>query len=326
MVISNATFQDSFVSDGNDKVIMVPADTVKIEVLNKTAYEQNAADLSAKFIWYRGYNQGESTVITKLGNQANDPLTAANLATGGIVVSEEINFGLAAGTTVTDITAGAQVTSASHGLQTGDIARLSNLTGAKQLEGIDFFVTRDGANTFTLTYFNAGAGNIVAAAAPGASALVKKVTSNFPYKPLRVAISGISQAAQAVVTVCQAHGYSVGQKVLMRVPAAYGMVEMDQKVGTIQAVTASTFTLDIDSSAFTAFAFPVTADAPFDFAQAESYGDNLGAERASASYTPPAGRVYDNGMIEVTLTGGATGPGGAASDVIYWNAYQAINL
>lgn len=325
MVIGNAIFQNTFISDGNDKYIEVPADTVKIEVLNKTAFEQNTADLSAMFIWYQGYNSGESTVVKKLGNQTLDPLTAANLATGGIVVENDVNRALAAGTTVTNISTAAKVTSASHGLQTGDVARLSSITGAKQLEGIDFYVTRDDANNVTLTYFNSGAGAIVAAASPGASALIKKVNTEYPFKPKRTYIAGISKAAQAVVTVTEAHGYVVGQQVLMRVPAKYGMTQMDSQIGTIQAKTASTFTLDIDSSAFTAFSFPVTADAPFDFAVAEPYGDNLGVERANNS-APPAGTVYDNGMIRVLLTGGATGPGGAASDVIYWNAYQAINL
>lgn len=326
-------FQNSFISTGADVYIDVPADTVKIEVMNKTAYEQSGSDLRAIFIWNRGYTYGQNTVISKLGAQANEPLTAASITSGGIYVNEDINFELSAvqPNAITNISAGAQITSVAHGLLTGDVVRLSNLTGAKQLEGIDFYVTRNDPDNFTLTYFNAGAGNITAAAAPGAAAAVRKVKSNFPFKPLRVAIAGISKASQAVVTVCQAHGYSVGQKVLMRVPAAYGMVEMDSRVGTIQAVTASTFTLDINSSSFTAFAFPATAAAPFDFAEVSPYGDNLGKERAQEGAatnpsTQPAGRVFDNGMIRVLLTGGATGPAGAATNVIYWNAYQAINL
>ncbi len=59
------------------------------------------------------------------------------------------------------------------------------------------------------------------------------------------------------------HGFLVGQVVKMVCPAAFGMVEIDGLQGEITAISVAnnTITLDIDSSAFTAFEFPDSATA-----------------------------------------------------------------
>lgn len=59
------------------------------------------------------------------------------------------------------------------------------------------------------------------------------------------------------------HGMIVGQKVKLSVPAEYGMAEINGLEGNVTAIntTNNTITLDIDSSSFSAFAFPATAAA-----------------------------------------------------------------
>jgi hypothetical protein len=71
--------------------------------------------------------------------------------------------------------------------------------------------------------------------------------------------AGITQAAQAVVSCSVAHDFSVGEKLSFRVPSEFGMSEINNVSGIVQSVGNYTATLDIDSSGFTAFAFPTSA-------------------------------------------------------------------
>lgn len=63
-----------------------------------------------------------------------------------------------------------------------------------------------------------------------------------------VAITGISKASQAVVTVA-AHTLVIGDAVLIN--GAVGMTEINNLIGIVQSTTATTITLNIDSTSFT---------------------------------------------------------------------------
>ena len=76
--------------------------------------------------------------------------------------------------------------------------------------------------------------------------------------PLAGAV-GITQAANAVVSMSVAHDFSVGEKVTLRVPSAYGMLEANNKSAIVTAVGTYTVTLDLDSSGFSAFLPPTSA-------------------------------------------------------------------
>lgn len=65
------------------------------------------------------------------------------------------------------------------------------------------------------------------------------------------AITGITQAASAVVTV-GAHAYSVGQSV--HFSGVVGMTQINGRRGTITAFSGTTITVDINSTTFTAYA------------------------------------------------------------------------
>jgi uncharacterized protein (TIGR02217 family) len=72
---------------------------------------------------------------------------------------------------------------------------------------------------------------------------------------LQKAITAISQASSAVVTVGAAHGFAVNDKVYLSGVA--GMVEINGLVGTVTATAATTITLGaLDSSNFTAYSGP----------------------------------------------------------------------
>lgn len=64
-------------------------------------------------------------------------------------------------------------------------------------------------------------------------------------------ITGISQASSAVLTLSASHGRVVDDSV--HISSVSGMTEINGLRGTITAVTATTVTVDIDSSLFTAY-------------------------------------------------------------------------
>lgn len=68
-------------------------------------------------------------------------------------------------------------------------------------------------------------------------------------------ITGITKAANAMITAAY-HGYTVGQQVYIRTedPVAFGMTEILDRWLTVMTVpNANQFTVDIDSTGFTAF-------------------------------------------------------------------------
>jgi hypothetical protein len=66
-------------------------------------------------------------------------------------------------------------------------------------------------------------------------------------------INNITQANPAVVTTAAAHSLQIGDRVQLILLSTSGMQEIDHRVATISAVTGTTFTTDIDASAFSAF-------------------------------------------------------------------------
>jgi hypothetical protein len=67
-----------------------------------------------------------------------------------------------------------------------------------------------------------------------------------------VNISTITQANPGAITTAAPHGYSTGDKVF--ITAVGGMTEVNDKIYTITVTGASTFTIGIDTSGFTAYA------------------------------------------------------------------------
>jgi hypothetical protein len=214
------------------------------------------------------------------------------------------------------------------GLADGDIVRLYNVTGGLQLNGLDFTIDTIIANTsFELAYMAqivlTGAGTF------------RKIPYNPIYYPRARYISSITQAAQAVVQLTVTHGYKVGQVVRFIVPSvagsavSYGMTEMNNLQGTILAIDLvnNTITVDIDSSGFTAFAFPTTALAASGFtpAQVVPIGQNT-AESLDAGVDILTDATVNEALVGIQLIAGAFSPAGQAADVIYWVAGKSFSI
>lgn len=311
--------QGRFTSTGVAKTLAIRSDVDWIEIYNTTnsAAVGNVLGRGVKFYWQRGMASGSD--IRTFKTNATNVLEQAVDATNGVTLTDTTVMQTLAPQTVTSVSGaapGVVATGNTTGLVNGDVVRLFSIVGGKQLEVIDFQIGAVIANTsFTLANMPA----IVAANAPGASAIYRKISFDSYYYPRSRYICAITAAASAVVTTTVDHAYTVGQVVRMNVPEAFGMREMNGLQGTITAVTASTFTLNIDSTGFTPFAFPLTAAAPFTPATVVPFGD-----AAQVPYESVLdGATLNAGLIGVTLaadTAAAAGPAGTTADVIYWRA------
>lgn len=191
-------------------------------------------------------------------------------------------------------------------LRDGDVVRIINTTGAQQLGGMDFTITVFDATHFDLINMPA----IVAAAGPGS---IRVIPFDPIFYPRHRSITKITQAAQAVITTSVDHGYQVGDALRFTVPAAFGMVEINGLTGNVVAVTAHTFTIDIDTTAFTAFAFPLTGAVPFTPAIVVPFGEDI-------TYGTLGDATENTATIGIKLAAGITGPAGSNGDVIVWRA------
>lgn len=220
----------------------------------------------------------------------------------------------------------------------GDIVRIYNTTGDLTISGMDFQISSASGSQYTLLGLANVSGNGLAAASAGNTRRI----STLAVEPEFLYVTNISNATQAVVStsVDPANYYVVGMKLHFSVPSSFGMTQMDQKTGTITAVNAVgagtnigayNVTVDIDSTAFTAFTFPASALSP--------------TARLFATVAPAGAKTATNPTTNVTtgynfdyqpfrtgqfvpylfLAGGAASPAGANADVIDWVAYKFEN-
>jgi hypothetical protein len=219
-------------------------------------------------------NQGIATYITSGGTTLNQ----AAVTTNGISIYDgSQGFTLGPNITGTTITQAnpAVATATAHGLQTGDQVIFNNLAVMKQIGGIPFTVTVTGANTFTIPINTSGF------AAAETAFTINKILVNNLYFPNTLVITGITQANPMVVTTSTNHNLKVGQQVRFRIPAVFGMQQLNVGPnnslyglqGVISAVTSTTFTIaTVNSTSFTAFVWPVVGKVPFTPAQAIPVG------------------------------------------------------
>lgn len=327
--MTNTTIlQGSFTSDGTAKDILFVNGVDWIKVYNITVADAaQTTAIGVEYKWFKGMPAGHGLEYKK-SNAAN----AANLVdyvhTGMFTEFDASLSTLGAKLAVTAISNAAipvVTTGVNHTLNFGDIVRLIDITGAQQFGGMDFTVGKNtlGANTFSLDY----APQIVA----GTTGFYRLVPTSYFYKfyPRTRYITNITQAAQAVITMSVSNNYALGQKVRLSVPAEFGMVEMNGLSGTIVARTLSntvnSITVDIDSTAFTAFSFPLTTGTPFTPAQVSIFGENTAASIAGG-VDILSDAVYNSMTKGLILGAGADAPAGQNGDLIFWEAGTSFSV
>lgn len=222
----------------------------------------------------------------------------------------------------------------------GDIIRIYGTTGMLQIGGMDFQISTVSGAGYTLLGLPATASNGFAAVAT--AGFTRRVSSVAAVDPEYLYVTNISQATQAVVStsIDPSFTYVVGMKIRLSIPSSFGMIEANGLTGKIIAVNAVSatsnigaynLTLDIDSSAFTAFAFPASTLSP----TAPLFA-TLAPAGASTQFDPVTlvqtgydfqKQPFRTGQFTpyMFIGGGAASPAGAALDVINWSAYKFEN-
>lgn len=312
--------QGSFLSTGASKTIQLRSDVDWMEVYNysQAGTTQNPGR-GCQFYWQRGMSQDTGLSYSKTNSANSLNLTA--LTSGGFTYVDTSLDPVAARLSLTGVSADATplvTLTATTGLVSGDVVRFSDVSGAYQLGGVDFTIGSLIANTsFTLPYMSQLGG-------AGTGGYIRKIKYEPLFYPRRRYISAITQASQAVVTLTVTHQFTVGQQVRFIVPDAYGMIQMNNLTGEISAINTSTntVTVNIDSSAFTTFAFPASGGA-FTPAQLVPVGEGTDTTIANPNLLDDA--TVNLGYIGMILAGGASSPAGSNGDTIYWKAGKSFS-
>jgi len=222
----------------------------------------------------------------------------------------------------------------------GDVLQFYSTTGMLQIGGLVAQISSVSGSGYTLLGLPATASNGFASAAT--AGFTRRISQFNAVEPEFLYVTNISQATQAVVSlsVDPSLHYVVGMKMYFSVPFSYGMTQMQGLTGKIVAVNAVAassnigaynVTVDIDSSAFTAFAWPASTSSPTAalFATVSPAG-------ASTQFDPVTlvqtgydfqKQPFRTGQFTpyMFLGAGAASPSGAAADIINWMAYKLEN-
>jgi len=336
---------DSFTSAGIGVKIPLPSSADYFETINTTQMGLTGT-VCVRGEWYGPkFGVGASAVNDgirwrKAGSSAIliDKFTTSTASDGFTYVTTSPVVEAQSASAITAITnANPAVVAQTNTYSNGDVLQFYNTTGMLQIAGMNFQISSASGSGYTLLGLPATVSNGFAAA--GTAGFTRRISSFNAVEPGFLYITNISQAIQAVVStsVDPSSHYAVGMKIHLSVPYSFGMTQMNQLTGKILAVNAVSatanigaynLTIDIDSSAFTAFAFPLSTSSP-----TVSLFAALAPAGASTQVDPVTGVVtgYDfqkqpfrTGQFVpyMYLGGGAASPAGAALDIIDWKAYK----
>jgi hypothetical protein len=332
-VVFSGTNQGRFTSNGQPTTIQLPSGVDWMWVYNQTQQYAAGAAQGVEFYWQLGMTQGRGTQYTKTAS--TNALAVSQIAAnaGFYFVNSTVNIP-GPSLSLTGITSGTPPvvnTANTSSLNPGSIVRIFNTVGAQQLGGLDFTVgTISAGVSFTLAYMQP-----IVSANPGAGTFRVIPYNPYFYPPLRY-ITNISQANQAIVTLSVTHQFTVGQSVRFVIPTvsatAFGMTQLNGVEAAIVAINqadvdgyTNTITVDVNTSGFSAFAFPLTTDPGFTPAQvipvgewtavALQYGQNILGDATN-----------NTGYFGLQLMAGANSPAGSSADVIYWVAGKSFSV
>lgn len=321
--------QGSFTSAGVGVKINLPSSADYFKVMNLTQLATTqATGRGVMFEWYKGLVADDKAIEWKKTN-STDAMNLVLVSSGGFTYVETSPVVEAqAANAITAITqANGAVVSQVNTYSEGDFIRIYDVTGMLQISGMVFQISSVSGAGYTLNGLNSSG---FAAAATGGH--TRRISKAAAVEPQFLYVTAISQAAQAVVTfsIDPSLYYAVGMKMYFSVPSSFGMVEMNGLTGTILSVDSANYqvTVDINSSAFSAFAFPASTASPT--AQLWAIAAPAGVQ-TSVDPTTLVQTGY-NFQLQPFRTGqftpymylasGAQSPAGSNGDVVVWQAFK----
>jgi hypothetical protein len=331
-VVFSGTVQGTFVGTGQNILLPIREGVDWINVYNTTvAAASQTTAIGVQYYWQFGMPPGAMIAYFKSNAAAAANLTQY-LTTGGFYpYNNTINIPgpSVALTAISTGTPPVVSTTNTAGLVNGSVVRIFNTTNAQQFGGVDFTIGNVITNTsFTLAY----APTISPAGTSGTFRMIPY--DPYFYPPTRV-ISNISNATQAIVTLNVTHAYTIGQVVRFVIPTvtstSFGMTQLDGVAGTIVNIGQSdvngytnTITVDVDTTSFGTFAWPVTTDPFTTLPQIVPVGENT-AQAIASNVNLLGDSEVNIGQLGITLTGGQNHPGGANGNVMFWVAGKSFS-
>lgn len=327
------------------QTIIIPSGVDFLEITNYTQSAAGAAGNGFKFYWQRGFPNGTGQMLVNTAGVVSADLTVNNAFT--LYDPSQSPIGPAVATTAsTNVTRPVVSTASTAGISVGTIVRLSN-TAQTDINGIDFVVGAVVANT-SFTLLTASNPLATAPGAIGGAGFYRIIQYNPLFYPRKRNIVNITQAVNAQVGTSIPHGLTPGQEVRFNIPDVSGMIQLNpqplnnyfpqgsnQSAIVLTVVDDYNFTINIDTTTYTAFTYPTIAQQPSSFPEVTPFGEDtatsltvLGAQVPTIGglqiYNTNTGILADStvntGFLGMTLAAGALLPGGVANDVVYWKA------
>jgi len=337
-------YGDTFTSDGAGKKILLPGGADYFKTWNVTQLAATNPNTVTNGEWFGAKfgagaspaGQGMKTVKTTAMLES-----AFAAGTGFTYVQTTPVIEAQSANAITGITnANPAVVTQTNTYSDGDILQFYGTTDMLQISGMNFQISSTSGSGYTLLGLPATASNGFAAGAT--AGYTRRISKYAAVDPQFLFVTNISNATQAVVStsVDPSAYYVVGMKVHFSVPYSFGMYEMNGLTGTIVAVNdvsasgnigAYNFTVDIDSSAFTAFAFPASSSSPTAQLFATVAPAGAATKRDPNTFVETGYnfqyQAFHTGQFTpyMFLAGGAQSPAGANNDVINWIAYKLEN-
>jgi len=326
---------DTFTADGAGKKILLPSSADYFETFNVTQASATNPSTAYKCFWYGpkfGVGASPAGQGFKVVKTTSDLTSALAAGTGFTYVTSSPVIEAQNSAAITGITAAspAVVSQTAHGYSAGDIIQFYGTTGMLQISGMNFQISTVNANDYTLIGLRAGG-----FAAPATAGFTRRISKYAAVDPQYLYITEVTKATQAVVRVSvdPTAYYVVGMKLHFSVPYSFGMTELNGLTGTIVAISAAnyTMTVDIDSSAFTTFAFPASASSPISPLFATVAPAGASTKRDPNTYVETGYnfqyQAFHTGQFVpyMYLAAGTLSPAGSASDIINWTAYKLEN-
>lgn len=290
-----------------------------------------------EWFWEKSMSQDTAKGIRQTSDGTNPAMISTFLSSDGIRTYDTSNpptFPALAATAITGNAGTFVVSMADTGtIAVGDYVRLYSVTGEQQISGYTFQVTAVTNDTSITLGYMASSGTTFAADATAAQ--VVKFIPNRMY-PRWKFIANITQASQAVVYFTEQNDFTPGEIVSFRVSSDFGMQEINNVPARVLSVTnsstVSSITIDLDTTGFTAFAFPTSAVAAAGVSPAVCVPSSSGVVPNNGSATtpqePPGTNLrdaFDNRNTRIIHFGGSCFANGNTGDVWMWQAFKYDN-
>jgi hypothetical protein len=327
--------QGTFIGTGNGVVLNLVSGVDWMNVYNMTEMAATNQDHGFQYYWQRGMASNDGVIyFHPAADETSAVTTSATQGVRGFTLIPDFNAATINGnfpvlgprvafTAITTAPTPLLLTGSTAGVTTGSIVLLTNVAGAPQFGGYMFTV---GVVTPGVSFELVSAPQLTVASTGGFYQIVTFVAPYYPQN-LYITSAGANGTVLSLTTSIP-HNLTVGQEVRFKVPAAFGMVQLDTLVGTVTTIaTAITFEVNIDVTTFTAFVFPLAGAVPFTPAQVTPFGEDTGSALIAIPAVDILADATRNILISgIVLAGGVTGPAGSNGDFILWTAGKSVNV